>query len=234
MPYDEAERFLQRIRTADDVPLVFSSDTDTQTTTTPASNLTTSVSSPSESSLAASSPRPFPMPAAPPKITLTTQPTSGPSLPSVVIPPQTAPLWAQADASSYFSRLFLPSAAATAAGVKSFYNSCGRLFHVFSPLQADEYYKAVFSADGQPDFSQKIAICCLCAIAAVGIQYNADDFEKGAEEVFHHVSRHFFTDVMEERPLEAIKVCALFAVYNMLDKATAALAYVGERGRYLD
>ncbi len=223
MPDDEAERFLQRIRSADDFRFPALSSSDSEGQGTPASSFaTSSASPPSDSSLAATSPKPAPTAAH--GITLTVQ---APSAPSVTIPPLRAPFWPHAEASAYFFRLALPSAQSTSAGVQSFFNSCGRLFHVFSPLQVEEYYKTVFDVNGRPDFSQKIAICCLCAVAAVGIQYNASDFDKGAEEDFYDVSRHFFAEVIEERPLEAIKICTLFALYNMMNKATAALAYVG-------
>lgn len=89
------------------------------------------------------------------------------------------------------------------------------------------YYRAVFGSDGTVDTSQKLAICCLYSCAAVGIQYTPGDFEQGMEKAFHDVSRRFFPEVMEERPLDTIKVCTLYAMYNILDKATVALAYVG-------
>jgi hypothetical protein len=121
----------------------------------------------------------------------------------------------------------LPSAQTTRAGVESFFNSCGRLFHIFSPQQMETLYRTVFGIDGKPDTSQKLAICCLYAVAAVGIQYNPGGFKAGLEKTFHDASRRFFSEVMEERVLETIKVCTLFALYNILDKATVALAYVG-------
>ncbi len=122
----------------------------------------------------------------------------------------------------------LPSSEATWKGFQCFYNSCGNLFHVFSREQMEGFYRTVFNADGRVDTSQKLAICFLCACASVGIQYNPGLFPKGLEKSFHDVSRRFFFDVLEVRPLDAVKVCTLFAMYNILDKATVALAYVGE------
>ncbi len=122
----------------------------------------------------------------------------------------------------------LPSSEAIWKGFQCFYNSCGNLFHVFSREQMEGFYRTVFDADGRVDVSQKLAICFLCACASVGIQYNPGLFPKGLEKSFHEVSRRFFFDVLELRPLDAVKVCTLFAMYNILDKATVALAYVGE------
>ncbi|KAJ4288290.1 hypothetical protein N0V88_007482 [Collariella sp. IMI 366227] len=108
-----------------------------------------------------------------------------------------------------------------------FFSSCGKLFHIFSREQMEAYHRAVYGIDGPPDTTQKLAICCLSGLAAVGVQYNPSVFEKGIEKVFHDVSRRFFSEVIEEEPLATIKVCTLFAMYNILNKATVALAYVG-------
>jgi hypothetical protein len=88
-------------------------------------------------------------------------------------------------------------------------------------------YRSVFGIDGKADTSQKLAICCLCAVAAVGIQYNPGDFPSGMEKTFHDTSRRFFSEIMEERPLDTIKVCTMFSLYYIMNKATVALAYVG-------
>ncbi|KAK4246717.1 hypothetical protein C7999DRAFT_41873 [Corynascus novoguineensis] len=120
----------------------------------------------------------------------------------------------------------LPGAKTTWAGVQSFFGSTGKLFHVYSEQQMEAYHTAVFGVDGKPDTSRRLELCSLYALAAVGILYNAGTFQKGLEKIFHDVSRRFFSEVMEERPLDTIKVCTLYAMYNVLDKATVALAYV--------
>lgn len=130
------------------------------------------------------------------------------------------------DTAEFLFQFVLPSAKSVWDGVQSFFGSSGKLFHVFSQVQAEEYYKTVFGFGGRPNEKQKKAICCLCIIAAIGVQYNPNDFEKGADDLLYNVARRFFTDVMEESPLEAIKVCTLLAMFNVMNKATAALAYI--------
>ncbi|KAK4187014.1 hypothetical protein QBC35DRAFT_385935 [Podospora australis] len=130
------------------------------------------------------------------------------------------------ETSDYLFQFVLPSAKSVSDGVQSFFGSSGKLFHVFSPEQAQEYYWTVFGLKGLPNVKERKAICCLCIIAAIGVQYNPSDFEQGADELLYNVARRFFTDVMEESPLEAIKVCTLLAMYNVMNKATAALAYI--------
>ena len=133
----------------------------------------------------------------------------------------------RANASAYLIRLIIPSAQATRGAIQSFYSSAGKLFHVFTKQQTEQFYKMVFGPDGRPNISQKVAICCLSAVAAVGIQYNPGDFDPGSECVFYDVARHYFVDVVEERPLDAIKVCCMLAMFNVMDKATVAIAYLG-------
>lgn len=132
-----------------------------------------------------------------------------------------------ADTSTFLISLVIPSSSITQAAVDSFFSSSGKLFHVFSRNHISGYYENVFGSDGCPVPSQKAAICCLAAVAAVGVQYNADDFELGTDGVFYDVARHFFENLMEEQPLDAIKVCTLLAMYNIMNKATVSLAYIG-------
>jgi len=131
-----------------------------------------------------------------------------------------------ADSQAFLFGFFLPSAQSTWAGVQSFYSSSGKLFHVFSESQVQDYHKSVYGFDGKPNRSQKVAICCLCIVAAIGVQYNPGDFEKGSDGALYEVAHHLFASVVEESPLEAIKVCTLLAMFNVMNKATVALAYV--------
>jgi len=133
-----------------------------------------------------------------------------------------------ADSQAFLFGFFLPSAQSTWAGVQSFYSSSGKLFHVFSESQVQDYHKSVYGFDGKPNRSQKVAICCLCIVAAIGVQYNPGDFEKGSDGALYEVAHHLFASVVEESPLEAIKVCTLLAMFNVMNKATVALAYVGK------
>ncbi|KAK3328166.1 hypothetical protein B0T19DRAFT_423831 [Cercophora scortea] len=143
--------------------------------------------------------------------------------PTAPPPPPPPP---RVDPSAFLVRLIIPGAQPTRAAIQSFFSSSGKLFHVFTQPQVEQAYRSVFGLDGRPNVSQKAAICCLCAVAAVGIQYNAGDFVKGSEEIFYEVAQHYFASAVEERPLEAIKICNLFAMYNIMNKATASLAYV--------
>jgi hypothetical protein len=64
------------------------------------------------------------------------------------------------------------------------------------------------------------------AVAAVGALYAADGSGQPKGHVFYDVARCYLDDVIERRPYDAIKVCALLAQYNVLSKATVSLSYV--------
>jgi hypothetical protein len=219
----DAERYLRRIRSsANDsyIAPLLSTETDDRSTRQP--TVAASYTS-SESSFPDRSPEASTSPAA--------SGTSGVAVTSLSDDPSPSPRATQSPATDDLAALLhfdlpLPSAKTTWAGVQSFFSSCGKLFHIYTQEQMLDYYRAVFGIDGKADTSQKLAICCLYAFASVGIQYNAGDFQKGLGEAFHNVSRRFFSEVMEDRPLDTIKVCTLFAMYNIIDKATVALAYV--------
>ncbi|KAK3685246.1 hypothetical protein B0T22DRAFT_381754 [Podospora appendiculata] len=241
-PADEAELLLSQIRSADDIISLASSSSDTAkslTGSSPAKSGSAATSlaeygSQSDSSMS------FPETTASlvprsiatresetPSITSTESGTFVEDSPSQVQVPAPPLAPRRVDPSAFLVRLIIPGAQLTRAAIQSFFSSSGKLFHVFTQPQVEQAYKSVFGGlDGRPNVSQKAAICCLCAVAAVGIQYNAGDFVKGAEEIFYEVAQHFFASAVEERPLEAIKICTLLAMYNIMNKATASLAYV--------
>ncbi|KXX73636.1 Nitrogen assimilation transcription factor nit-4 [Madurella mycetomatis] len=214
-PDDEAEQLLQRIRTADDILSVSSGD-DSKTQDNSMGSLSSIASSSGSSQMQ-------------PSTEALSTTVHGPHASDVSSRSSSLVRSGQGlrvHASAHLFRLVLPDVDFTKAGVESFFSFSGKLFHVFSQQDTERFSKTIFGLDGRPDISQKVAICCLCAVAAVGIQYNCKEFERGSEEVFYDVSRHFFSDVLEQRPLDAIKVCTLYALYNIMNKATVALAYV--------
>lgn len=222
----DAEHYLRRIRSSANeayITPLLSTETDSHSRSVRQATVAASYTS-SESSFPGRSPESSTSPDASGTSVVAATSLSDDASPS----PDTTQLPADDLAALLHFDIPLPSAKTTWAGVQSFFSATGKLFHIYTQQQMQDYYRAVFGVDGKPDTSRKLEICCLYAFAAVGIQYNAGDFKKGLGEAFHGVSRRFFSEVMEDRPLDTIKVCTLFAMYNILDKATVALAYVGE------
>ncbi|KAI9147209.1 Protein RTA1 [Paramyrothecium foliicola] len=120
----------------------------------------------------------------------------------------------------------LPDASLTLRAVESFFNCSGKLFHVFTHEQASEMYRAVFETQHNDMGPPKVAIGALMALAAVGAQYLADDFNHEATVCFYNIARYYFEAILEQQPFDSIRVCALLAQYNILDKAVVSLAYV--------
>ncbi|KAH6874296.1 hypothetical protein B0T10DRAFT_521993 [Thelonectria olida] len=218
-PGEEADRLLQQIRSADD----FSSLVCGSNSTSPGvSSFSSPTTGSEEQSLGSLTPVRESVIAR-----LQESHVGDDTLAKAHVPtPSPTPRELSADASTFLISLVVPSASTTQAAVDSFFSSSGQLFHVFSREQVSGYYEDVFGSDGCPIQSQKTAICCLAAVAAIGVQYNADDFEVGIDGVFYDVTRHFFENLMEEQPLDAIKACTLLAMYNIMNKATVSLAYI--------
>ena len=126
----------------------------------------------------------------------------------------------------YFLRS-VPDRSKTQRAVDGFFSCSGKLFHVFSQEQATRYYNAVFnSREGPFDKEAEIAAGCICAIAAVGSQYVAGALDPADETAFYTIARHYFETILAHHPLDAIKVCTLLAMFNIMGKATIALSYV--------
>lgn len=109
-------------------------------------------------------------------------------------------------------------------GIEAFFSCSGKLFHVFTREQVEQNYQIIFSNDKQTE--RKLAISCATAIAAVGNQYLQNPISREEEESFYNLARHHMEDILVEQPLEAVKLYTLLAMYNIMNKATVALAYV--------
>jgi len=230
---EEAEALLQRIRNADDiVSLSSAASSENGDRSVPGLHRNNS-SSPSMGGSSESSTSPSAVPTVSTDIIKRALQSSSPSSDEssegnmqIISGSGTTTARLRIDHSAFLIRFVIPNADATRAALNSFYSSSGKLFHVFSQQEMDRYFTTVFGYDGRPNYSQKMAICCLCSVAAIGIQYNPEDFEKGSEHIFYEVARRYFVDVLEESSLDAIKVCTMLAFFNVMNKATISLAWV--------
>ena len=110
--------------------------------------------------------------------------------------------------------------------IEGFFICSGKLFHVFSREQVAQHYENMVSGSG---VDQKAGICCVTAVAAVGAQYSASTLSRSIEQSLYNIARHYVETVIEAFPLDAIKVCTLLAMFNIMNKATISLTYVGTR-----
>ncbi|GAP90753.2 putative nitrate assimilation regulatory protein nirA [Rosellinia necatrix] len=68
-------------------------------------------------------------------------------------------------------------------------------------------------------------LCCLMVVAASGALYTDTADAAASSAMFYGIAKIHFDAVLETRPLDAIKVCTLFCLYNILDKAVTSIAY---------
>ncbi|KJK81283.1 hypothetical protein H634G_03302 [Metarhizium anisopliae BRIP 53293] len=123
-------------------------------------------------------------------------------------------------------RLLLPEAPVMMRAVNSFFSCSGKLFHVFSETYILQCYRAIFDESQALSELLKAKVCCLAAVAAVGAQYSPDTISKEVEVGLYNLARHFLEVTIEHEPLHAIKACALFAQYNIMNKEMVSLTYV--------
>jgi hypothetical protein len=125
-------------------------------------------------------------------------------------------------------RVLLPEPSLVMRALDSFFSCSGKLFHVFSEDYILQCFHAVFDEQQVPSEGLKAKLCCLAAVAAVGAQYSPDIITKEVEQGLYNLARHFLEVAMEHEPLHAIKVCTLFAQYNIMNKEMVSLTYVGK------
>ncbi|KAH6659207.1 hypothetical protein BKA67DRAFT_529380 [Truncatella angustata] len=129
-------------------------------------------------------------------------------------------------ASSGAYRITLPDPKEVDRAIRGFFKCSGRLFHVFSKPQISEFFHSVYNRSDDPLNASDSTLCCLMSVAAIGAQYEHGTYELKTEAAFYNIARHYFDDIVQSQGLDAIKVCALLALYNILAKATVALSYV--------
>lgn len=120
--------------------------------------------------------------------------------------------------------LTLPRLDIVQRAIEGFFNCSGKLFHVFSPDQVEYLWEQMMTRNG---VVQRAAMSCVTATAAVGAQYWDTTIQQSVEEECYDMARHCFEMVLETSPLDAIKVCTLLAMYNIMNKTAVAVAWVG-------
>ncbi|KAK6848816.1 hypothetical protein PG995_012649 [Apiospora arundinis] len=123
--------------------------------------------------------------------------------------------------------LWLPPPDLTRRFVETFFSCSGKLFHVFSKDQINQCFETTFQTPNNGSLEYKADVCCLMTVAAIGAQYEHEVIDVEAQHTFYDVARHHLEAVIQARPLDAIKITTLFCLYNIMDKTTVAVAYVG-------
>ncbi|KAK6825502.1 hypothetical protein PG987_012996 [Apiospora arundinis] len=112
--------------------------------------------------------------------------------------------------------------------VDTFFETSEQWFLVFTKETIMRYHRDIYvNSPERPQPVKQAELCCLCAVAAVGMlnTYN-DEQAVGYSETLYHTSTNYFSLLYKILPLDAIKVCTLLANFNIKNKRTTALAFV--------
>jgi hypothetical protein len=71
-------------------------------------------------------------------------------------------------------------------------------------------------------------LCEACGIAAIGSRYSRSQISPEHGNYYFSTARQLLDECIERTPLRAVKVCAILAMCNIVNKATVALAYIGK------
>ena len=129
------------------------------------------------------------------------------------------------------STLEIPSTQDSEKAVDAFFASSAKLFHVFSRDQAAELLQNVYHQELRDRTGA--SLCELCSIAAVGCMYSSDRIHDDLRETFYTVARLYLEESVDTDLFRGLKVCTLLAHYNVLDKSTVALSYVGQSSLFV-
>jgi len=107
----------------------------------------------------------------------------------------------------------------------SFYTCSGTLFYVCSREQSFELFRSLYWGDTQ---RTKPALAELCAIVAVGSQYDNDGVSNEHRRAFFDTAKIYIDDVVEMSELRAMRLYTLCAMFSIMEKRIAAWSYVGK------
>lgn len=100
-----------------------------------------------------------------------------------------------------------------------------KIFCAFTAEQMEDSLSKFSDHQIKPSRS---AICEMCAIAAVASLYGRERLSAELGDCFYDGAKLFLPDCIEASPLSAMKACALLGLFNLLNKATVALSFIGK------
>jgi hypothetical protein len=119
----------------------------------------------------------------------------------------------------------------TQKAIDAFFPFTSGLFHIYSRQQLRDFVQDNLQMPSKAPSSaiqkeRAVSIASVSAVAAVGYRHAARVPELSTEVAYYDTARFYLDAVLENSPLDAVKLCALLALYNIPSKATVALSYV--------
>lgn len=112
----------------------------------------------------------------------------------------------------------------------TFLQCTATIFHIYTQDEVEDLLTDSLQVDDQVPLS---TLCEICGIAAVGSRFSRSKISPEMGEFYFSVTKQLLDECIEKTPLQAMKVCALLAMCNIINKATAAFAYVGQCRRLI-
>lgn len=127
-----------------------------------------------------------------------------------------------------WNRMSVSDTARIQTAVDAFFEWSEQWFLVFTKETIMRYHRDIYvNSLDRPQAEKQAELCCLCAVAAVGMRYAyKDEHALGYSETLYHTATNYFGLLYKIFPLDAIKVCTLLANFNIKSKRTTALAFV--------
>ncbi|CAK7216716.1 hypothetical protein SBRCBS47491_002922 [Sporothrix bragantina] len=125
--------------------------------------------------------------------------------------------------------LVFPDFLVTTRAVSEFYDNQGPLFQVFSQEETKSFLDIVFGGPALGAVNsdeKKLAMSCLAAVAAVGMRFSSRSFDLFTSNAVYDIAKQFFDLALERSPFLAIKIAALLALYNLMNRNPMALIWI--------
>ncbi|KAI5805930.1 hypothetical protein EDC01DRAFT_640846 [Geopyxis carbonaria] len=117
----------------------------------------------------------------------------------------------------------LPPPDSVAKIVDAFYDCSGVLFHVVPREDCLDWFRSLYWGKAK---RTKAVLAELCAVVAVGSQYDSDNFSEEFRKTCFNTVKLYADDVLEQSELSAMRMYACCAMYSIMEKQIAAWSYV--------
>lgn len=134
----------------------------------------------------------------------------------------------QIDQSSRFLQVALPDTPAILEAIDSFFACSSTLFHVFTRHEIDRCAGDFCQIRDPQTLDKTSSICPVMAVAAVGAQYRPEKFSDQVATEFYDVAARLLDATLSKAPLHGLKASVLLAHYNVMDKPTTSIDFVGK------
>lgn len=128
-----------------------------------------------------------------------------------------------------FAGQALPEEEKVSNAIDAFCSSSSRFFQLYTQDQVSRYRDIWYCGSELAGHGteESVAVSCVASVAAIGGMCVEGIMGSEAIVNLYELARHRFEHVVEQDPLNALKLCTFMCMYNVMGKATVALAYVG-------